>query len=278
MERFASEHRKTTRFLGSIVSDLSTCFSERYLIRFLVESSRTPKPMAFMLAALLAAISAAAAPSAQAQALQGPARVIDGDSLAVAGMQVRIFGIDAPEGDQPCFDNGATVPCGQMAKDALASLIGTSPLTCLGKGTDAYGRMVAVCRIGTADLGQALVEAGWAMAFRKYSDDYVAAEARARASKSGMWQWDFATPEAYRMAKQAAQSPPRDRRAQARAAPAPRSAARQGPCVIKGNHSRRGAWIYHLPGMPYYEATRPEAWFCSEEEAQAAGYRRAIVR
>lgn len=49
-------------------------------------------------------------------------------------------------------------------------------------------------------------------------------------------------------------------------------------CVIRGNRNRRGQWIYHLPGMPYYEATRPEELFCSEAEAQAAGYRRAIVR
>lgn len=49
-------------------------------------------------------------------------------------------------------------------------------------------------------------------------------------------------------------------------------------CVIKGNRSRRGEWIYHLPGMPYYDVTRPEEMFCSEREAQAAGYRRAIVR
>lgn len=56
------------------------------------------------------------------------------------------------------------------------------------------------------------------------------------------------------------------------------TAARSSACNIKGNHSRRGEWIYHLPGMPYYEQTRPEAMFCTEAEAQAAGYRRAIVR
>lgn len=49
-------------------------------------------------------------------------------------------------------------------------------------------------------------------------------------------------------------------------------------CLIKGNHSRRGDWIYHLPGMPYYDDTRAEAYFCTEAQAQAAGYRRAIVR
>lgn len=47
---------------------------------------------------------------------------------------------------------------------------------------------------------------------------------------------------------------------------------------IKGNRNRRGEWIYHVPGMPYYDQTQPEEIFCSERQAQAAGYRRAIVR
>jgi hypothetical protein len=57
-----------------------------------------------------------------------------------------------------------------------------------------------------------------------------------------------------------------------------RSAQTSQGCLIKGNRNRKGQWIYHLPGMPYYVPTRAEEWFCSEAEAQAAGYRRAIVR
>ena len=49
-------------------------------------------------------------------------------------------------------------------------------------------------------------------------------------------------------------------------------------CNIKGNRNRKGQWIYHVPGMPYYDQTRPEEIFCTEAEAQAAGYRRAIVK
>ena len=51
-----------------------------------------------------------------------------------------------------------------------------------------------------------------------------------------------------------------------------------GSCSIKGNRNRKGQWIYHVPGMPYYDRTRPEEVFCTEAEARAAGYRRAIVR
>lgn len=46
-------------------------------------------------------------------------------------------------------------------------------------------------------------------------------------------------------------------------------------CAIKGNHSRDGEFIYHLPGQRYYEVTRPEALFCTEREAMAAGFRRS---
>ena len=51
-----------------------------------------------------------------------------------------------------------------------------------------------------------------------------------------------------------------------------------GGCRIKGNRNGEGQRIYHVPGMPYYDATRAEEVFCTEDEARAAGYRRAIVR
>ena len=46
----------------------------------------------------------------------GRARVIDGDSLEVAGVRIRLFGIDAPERDQDCQDgNGKSYACGYAA-------------------------------------------------------------------------------------------------------------------------------------------------------------------
>lgn len=216
---------------------------------------------------------------AHAQTLRGPVTVTDGDSLSVSGMRVRLFGIDAPELNQKCYDNGTVIACGEMSKGRLVSLIGNSEVTCHGKSTDPYGRMVAICQISGVDLGQAMVEAGWATAFRKYSKDYVPAELRARAAKSGLWQWNFQAPGEYRAAQQRRDEPAQQPPQQSRSAPSSdRRWVQDGQCVIKGNRSRRGPWIYHLPGMPYYNATRAEEYFCTEEEAQAAGYRRAIVR
>lgn len=228
---------------------------------------------------VIAALCALGIPAvAHAQAIKGPAEVIDGDSLRVAGTEVRLFGIDAPEYSQTCFSNGSPIACGAMAKDMLEGMIGGAKLTCLSKGIDTHGRTVAVCRTSGVDVGAALVEAGWAIAFRRYGDDYVGAETRARAARAGIWRWDFQAPEDFRVSQQADSKPSRKSQAAARPSPRARRFERDGQCLIKGNHSRRGDWIYHLPGMPYYDATRAEAFFCTEAQAQAAGYRRAIVR
>lgn len=227
---------------------------------------------------ILAALVALGAPSfAAAQVIEGPAEVIDGDSLRVAGIEVRLFGVDAPEFSQSCYSKGSEVACGAMAKDVLAGLIENSVLSCQPRDTDTFGRIVATCKKSGVDIGEALVEAGWATAFRRYGNDYVSAEMRARAPRAGIWQWDFQMPEDYRAAQQA-ELQPRTGRSSPRPAARARRYEGNGQCLIKGTHSRRGDWIYHLPGMPYYDATRAEAYFCTEAEAQAAGYRRAIVR
>ena len=64
--------------------------------------------------------------SVSAQQLQGAARVVDGDTLRVAGERVRLFGIDAPEIGQPCRDGG---DCGAQSKAHLEALIGGRDVT-----------------------------------------------------------------------------------------------------------------------------------------------------
>ena len=55
----------------------------------------------------------------------------------------------------------------------------------------------------------------------------------------------------------------------------------RGSCNIKGNVSvSSGERIYHVPGQRYYGETiirseYGERWFCSEQEARQAGWRRA---
>ena len=66
------------------------------------------------------------------------------------------------------------------------------------------------------------------------------------------------------------------------AAPAAAQTSSGAQCPIKGNISSKGERIYHPPGCRYYNSTlidpkRGERWFCSEQEAVAAGWRRTKV-
>jgi endonuclease YncB( thermonuclease family) len=204
----------------------------------------------------------------------------DGDSLTVDAREVRLFGIDAPEFNQTCKRNGVPWSCGAEAADRLSRLVTGREVRCKMINTDDYGRAVSRCNVGATDINAVMVESGYALAYRRYSTDYVAAEERAKAAKRGLWSGTFETPRAHRLEKRG-QKAPRVRQSRPGARPMvgrSTSWANRSNCVIKGNQNRRGQFIYHLPGMPYYDQTRPEQIFCTEAEARVAGYRRAIVR
>ena len=129
-----------------------------------------------------------------------------------------------------------------------------------------------------------MVAGGWALAFRRYSDIYVGQEKAARASQAGMWSGAFIAPWDWRGRSPqtkilGASSVPIN--AQQHLLPKPvASAIPTTGCRIKGNISRNGKRIYHVPGQKDYDKTKitesqGERWFCTEKEAQAAGWRRA---
>lgn len=213
---------------------------------------------------------------ASAEQITGFATAIDGDTLKLNDTTIRLFGIDAPEADQTCLRDEEKWLCGKTASEQLAELIETQLVTCDISGLDTYGRSIAICNIGYMEINRTMVEQGWAVAFRKYSAAYVSAETQAKFENRGIWISEFELPEHYRIARQ--DSVNNKRHKQTPAANISGSKAHDGSCTIKGNRNRRGEWIYHLPGMPYYDVTRPEDIFCTEEAARKAGYRRAIVR
>ena len=217
----------------------------------------------------------------QAQVLEGPARAVDGDSLEMTGARIRLFGIDAPEGRQTCKRDAVAWPYGKETADRLATLIADRQVTCEQRDIDTHSRIVAVCSAGGLDINRMMVEAGLAIALPQFSEAYVEAEARARSASIGIWGSEFQPPAAYRAANPSARLVASNVTARQRRSASPTAGSAKpysGGCVIKGNRNRKGQWIYHLPGMPYYDATRPEEMFCSEVQAQAAGYRRAIVK
>jgi hypothetical protein len=112
------------------------------------------------------------------------------------------------------------------------------------------------------------VREGLAWAFARYATDYVAVEAEARRTRRGV----FA----------AANTPPWEFRAGQRdSTQTSWEADARRACPIKGNISRSGRRVYHLPGQRDYARTKinertGERWFCNEGEAERAGWRRAV--
>ncbi len=126
--------------------------------------------------------------------VSGWARAIDGDSIEVNGVEIRLHGIDAPERGQPCRLRGRRWPCDREARQALASQIRDRHVVCEVRSRDSYGRLVATCRVAGRDLNAWMVGKGWAFAYRRYSRAYVDEEARARAARRGVWSGEVVAP------------------------------------------------------------------------------------
>lgn len=199
--------------------------------------------------------------------ISGKPRIIDGDTIDIGGLRIRLHGMDAPENAQTCVTNGKPWRCGQEATWALANIIGRTWVTCQARDKDRYGRIVAICKVGGPrgrDIGAWMVANGWALAYRKYSEDYADNEDAAREAGVGLWRGTFIKPWEWRRGKRMASEAVND----------------NCECPIKGNIGKGGTRIYHMPGGSHYSRTKineakSERWFCSEAEAQAAGWRKS---
>ena len=146
-----------------------------------------------LLALLL--VLAGIGPALAQEGLIGVASVIDGDTIEIHGQRIRLHGIDAPESRQLCTrPSGERWRCGQQASLALSDRIGRATVSCQPRDRDRYGRIVAVCFKGNEDLNRWMVANGWAVAYRRYSVDYVADEDAARRNRINIWSGDFDMP------------------------------------------------------------------------------------
>ena len=201
---------------------------------------------------------ARSAPGAGAD-LVGMVRVVDADTLDVGDSRVRLFGVDAPEDAQTCREaDGAPWPCGDWATGTARARWEGREAACEVEDTDRYGRAVARCEVAGEDLGAVLVRDGLALAYLDYWRDYLPQQQEAEAARAGLWRGSFEAPWDWRRAS--------------------REGSPEG-CAIKGNVSDGGR-IYHAPGGRSYSDTRidegrGERWFCTAEEAEAAGWRPA---
>lgn len=194
--------------------------------------------------------------------LEGRAVALTGDTLRIGGKRVRLDGIEAPEGTQSCTRAGGTWRCGAAAKEALASLVRNRRVSCeiIDEG-EREAEPRARCAAQGNDLAETLVKAGNVFAIGGFLAPYSSAESDAQDAKAGVWSGEAERPQDFR-----------DKQWEAA-----KQAAPDG-CPIKGR-IRGGTRIYVLPWTSGYgtvkiRTARGERWFCSEDEAVAAGWRR----
>ena len=196
------------------------------------------------------------------------ARVIDGDTVELEDkVTVRLLGVNAPERGECYFDASKGV------LEALAegqSVLIEKDIT----GKDRYGRLLRYLKIPSDDpkendvlVNNELVRRGAVFALStapdtKYRDLFATSQRKAKEAGTGLWgACNYETKD-------------ENLREEDSAPPSPK-------CVIKGNISEKGyGRNYFMEGCPDYlrikvDPRKGEAWFCSEREAQKAGFTRS---
>ncbi|WP_375307595.1 thermonuclease family protein [Bradyrhizobium sp. A11] len=225
-----------------------------------------------------------------ASALTAAATARDGNSIQLGDVTYRLDGVDAPELDQVCIDDHADPwTCGIEARDQLAKLINKRSVRCDDVGPEkSFGkRHRAICTAegDKASLNEQLIRLGFAVAREPIKANVKPAASEAKTASAGIWKGCFVAPQDFRAGKKdgallgSACRPDRDK--EIRAVLFPEELTMPPSCSIKGKLAVRARvtgniGIYHLRGCPSYPATtKPDRWFCSEDDAQAAGFRKA---
>lgn len=226
---------------------------------------------------------------AASPSLAANSTVRDAGTIDVGGVTYRLGGIDAPAPDQVCIDDHAdSWACGAEGRDQLTSLIGGRDVRCEDLGADTtYNKWhLGICTAGddAKSLNQLLVRRGLAVAAAgqgRFAED----EIDAKNNRRGLWKGCFVAPQDFRSGKKdgallgGACRADKDR--EIRDALFPQNPAMPSGCGIKGKYALRAKvtgniGIYHLQACRSYPAmTNPDRWFCSEDDAKAAGFRKA---
>lgn len=195
---------------------------------------------------------------------------IDGDTVSVIynGKEetVRFLLVDTPETSHPRLGKQ---PFGQEAKEYTTRLVQQASRLELefdvGANRDKYGRLLAYVYVDGKMLQAELLKEGLArVAYvyppnTRYVDQFNALQKKAQQEGKGIWEIeDYVQEEGFN--SEAVESD---------SIPEPVST----DCMIKGNINSSSEKIYHTPDSPWYEQTKPEVMFCSEEEAIKAGFR-----
>lgn len=204
-------------------------------------------------------------------------KVVDGDTFDArfadgSVERVRLILIDTPETKHPRIGEQ---PFGKEASEFTAKLLTGKKveLELDVQERDQYGRILAYAYVGGKMVNKLLLEKGLARVAvfppnTKYVDEFREIQDEARKKGIGIWSIEnYVKEDGFQSGGDKGQTGEDGRRPSA-------EKSCQNP-TIKGNINSRGEKIYHLPGGRYYDVTKAEEWFCTEEEAMKAGYRKS---
>jgi endonuclease YncB( thermonuclease family) len=220
--------------------------------------------------------------------------ITDGGTLTLDGVIYRLDGIDVPQTDQTCLDDkGAPWRCGIEARDRLQEKVRSVHVRCTDRGADGNyrKRRLGECWAAgdSASLNQWMVQQGWALNLdRSAKGRFKADRDSASASRAGLWKGCFVSPDALRRftistASLLGAACPKANNWKVRETLFPEYPAMPAGCEIKAKVVLRSQvtgyrGIYHLKNCRSYARTTPvHRWFCSEAEAQAAGFRKSYT-
>jgi micrococcal nuclease len=192
--------------------------------------------------------------------------VLSGDSITaeIAGVPftIRYLGIESP--DAALDPSGAEAALAQnrswVASRAITLLRDVSEV-------DGLGRLLRYVYVDAVFVNEELLRGGFVRLNLPGPDqacerEFTEAERAAQSMRAGIWRVTALE------------------RTKTKAAACTGACLTPSPgCRIKGNINSKGEKIYHVPGARGYAQTiieigKGERWFCSEEEAQAAGWRK----
>ncbi len=196
---------------------------------------------------------------------QKVSRVIDGDTIELEnGQKVRYIGINTPETVDPrksveCFGKEASLKNKELVEGKNVRLEKDI------SERDKYSRLLRYVYVDDIFVNDYLVRQGFAYASTfppdvKYQDQFQKAQLEAQQQNRGIW----------------------SNCQQGSSESNPQTTTSDSNCQIKGNISSSGEKIYHLPSQRYYNQTtidesKGERWFCTEDEAIAAGWRKSKI-
>ena len=131
--------------------------------------------------------------------ISGFPNITDGDTIKILNNRIRLHGIDTPEKKQICIKNYKKYNCGNEATIALTKRIDGNLVFCkVQNKLDRYKRYIGICFVGEVNLNKWMVRNGFAVAYRRYSKDYIEDEEYAKKNKIGLWSGNFIHPEKWR--------------------------------------------------------------------------------